>query len=493
MNNPLVSIVSLTYNHEKFIRRALESFIMQKTNFEYEIIIHDDASTDNTQQIIREYKKKYPEIIKPILQEENQKSKGSGIVTKTAYSAARGKYIALCEGDDYWTDPLKLQKQVEFLENNIEYVGCYHKAQLINEIDELRGTLPEHGDETDLTFDTLLNLRAAIRRYESTAYVAGHSFLFDGIHMYTVDSITDAWRVGIYNPKDLSKPLKIAIINPSPYRDYALRIGLNPVTNQLWIVGYTSVPISETTSRVTFRIEILEKDLNRIKSIWLENCSDARDVVFDEYGYAYIITYDRNFGENAILKFDMYGNLVKEALLDILPRKLAYWNGYIVVAGEKRVDGYVRHVVQLLDRELNILDELVLSMNVDADSFFGGEGRMIVDGNNLYVAGWDYAKGGNNPRWVMYSIGLGEYSSAPTTPSTYITTVTETVTAPTTKTVTYTVTIPVTHISTVTKTVTVTRTVATGSSGLPSSETMILSGAILLLGFVIAIVISRKR
>jgi len=342
-------------------------------------------------------------------------------------------------------------------------------------------------------FDTLLNLRAAIRRYESTAYVAGHSFLFDGIHMYTVDSITDAWRVGIYNPKDLSKPLKIAIINPSPYRDYALRIGLNPVTNQLWIVGYTSVPISETTSRVTFRIEILEKDLNRIKSIWLENCSDARDVVFDEYGYAYIITYDRNFGENAILKFDMYGNLVKEALLDILPRKLAYWNGYIVVAGEKRVDGYVRHVVQLLDRELNILDELVLSMNVDADSFFGGEGRMIVDGNNLYVAGWDYAKGGNNPRWVMYSIGLGEYSSAPTTPSTYITTVTETVTAPTTKTVTYTVTIPVTHISTVTKTVTVTRTVATGSSGLPSSETMILSGAILLLGFVIAIVISRKR
>ena len=113
MKNTLVSIVSLTYNHEKYIKQALESFLNQKTNFEYEIIIHDDASTDKTPQIVRKYQNKYRKLIKPILQKENLKSKGNGIVSRIAFSAAHGKYIALCEGDDYWTDPYKLQKQAE--------------------------------------------------------------------------------------------------------------------------------------------------------------------------------------------------------------------------------------------------------------------------------------------------------------------------------------------------------------------------------------------
>ncbi|MDQ3190814.1 MAG: glycosyltransferase [Bacteroidota bacterium] len=130
---PIVSVVSFTYNHEKYIRQALNGFVNQKTNFEYEIIIHDDASTDNTQSIIKEYEHKHPDLFKPIYQNENQKSKGGGIVTRTAFSKAKGKYIALCEGDDYWTDPLKLQKQIDFLEKNPSYSGCFHQANVLHE------------------------------------------------------------------------------------------------------------------------------------------------------------------------------------------------------------------------------------------------------------------------------------------------------------------------------------------------------------------------
>jgi len=121
INKITVSICCITYNHENYIADAIESFLMQKTNFPIEILIHDDASTDNTAKIIRNYEKKHPEIIKPIYQKENQYSKGVRSINKFNFSRAQGKYIALCEGDDYWTDPLKLQKQVDFLEANPEY------------------------------------------------------------------------------------------------------------------------------------------------------------------------------------------------------------------------------------------------------------------------------------------------------------------------------------------------------------------------------------
>jgi glycosyltransferase involved in cell wall biosynthesis len=121
INKPLVSICCLTYNHVNYINQCLNGFLMQQCDFEYEILIHDDASTDGTSDIIREYQKKYPEIIKPIIQTENQYSKGIGVNRVYNFPRAKGKYIALCEGDDFWTDPLKLQKQVDFLETNPEY------------------------------------------------------------------------------------------------------------------------------------------------------------------------------------------------------------------------------------------------------------------------------------------------------------------------------------------------------------------------------------
>ncbi|WP_202928078.1 glycosyltransferase [Cyclobacterium salsum] len=115
----IVSIFCITYNHSKYIKQCLDGFLMQQCDFEYEILIHDDASTDETIEIIQDYCEKYPSLIKPIIQQENQYSKGvRGINFVYNFPRAQGKYIAMCEGDDYWTDPNKLQKQVDLLEKN---------------------------------------------------------------------------------------------------------------------------------------------------------------------------------------------------------------------------------------------------------------------------------------------------------------------------------------------------------------------------------------
>lgn len=118
--NPLVSIKCLVYNHEPYLRQCLDGFVMQKTNFTFEAIVHDDASTDGSAAIIREYAEKYPNIIKPIYETENQYSKRDGSLSRIMNAAIHPdvKYIAICEGDDYWTDPYKLQKQFDFLESH---------------------------------------------------------------------------------------------------------------------------------------------------------------------------------------------------------------------------------------------------------------------------------------------------------------------------------------------------------------------------------------
>lgn len=134
MENILVSISCITYNHEKYIADAIESFLMQKTSFKYEILIHDDASTDRTAEIIREYEKNYPDLIKPIFQTENQYSKGIQVEIFNI-KRAKGKYFALCEGDDYWTDPYKLQKQVEYMEAHSECSLCVHAGKVISALD----------------------------------------------------------------------------------------------------------------------------------------------------------------------------------------------------------------------------------------------------------------------------------------------------------------------------------------------------------------------
>ena len=149
MNNErkdiLVTIQCLTYNHEPFIRQCLEGFVMQATNFRFEAIVHDDASTDRTAAIIKEYADKYPDIIKPIFEVENQYSKHDGTIGRSIRENTHGKYIAMCEGDDYWTDPYKLQKQVDFLESHPDYVMCSHR---FNQYIQDKNFLEEEKDST---------------------------------------------------------------------------------------------------------------------------------------------------------------------------------------------------------------------------------------------------------------------------------------------------------------------------------------------------------
>lgn len=132
----LVCVKCWVFNHERYLRECLDGFVMQQTNFRFVAVVHDDCSTDGSAVIIREYANKYPEIIKPIYEVENQWCKHDGSLQRImddAVNANKPKYIAMCEGDDYWTDPYKLQKQVDFLESHPDYSMCFHAASIKND------------------------------------------------------------------------------------------------------------------------------------------------------------------------------------------------------------------------------------------------------------------------------------------------------------------------------------------------------------------------
>jgi len=154
--NPVVSIAMLTYNHQDYIGEAIESVLMQQTSYSYKIIIAEDYSTDKTREIILEYQRKNPAKIKLILQDVNVGASKNNV---TLLSNLEGKYIAALEGDDYWTDPLKLQKQVDFLEANPDYVLCFHPVNILKTdgsiVDDFITKVPENYE----TIETLARFR----------------------------------------------------------------------------------------------------------------------------------------------------------------------------------------------------------------------------------------------------------------------------------------------------------------------------------------------
>ena len=178
----MVSICCITFNHEKYIRNALDSFLKQKTNFKYEIIVHDDVSTDNTAKIVREYEEKYPEVFNNIYQIENQCSKGNS-PTLTAMKSARGKYIALCEGDDYWIDENKLQIQFDYMQKNEECSFCFHNSRIYDERGQkfVRDFLPYRSEQKKyFTTDNKYNVGelALLNEIPTASYFFRNNIIF---------------------------------------------------------------------------------------------------------------------------------------------------------------------------------------------------------------------------------------------------------------------------------------------------------------------------
>lgn len=171
-----VSILCTAYNHEKYIADALESFVTQKTDFPFEVLVSDDASTDKTADIIRDYAARYPDIIRPFLFEENQYQQDISIYDSYFYPAMRGEYVALCEGDDYWIDPQKLQLQVEFLDAHPEYSACVHNTIFRNcQTGEGNVHYAQNGDR-DVSFDDVIPSGSAAYHTSSLMYRRQYSF-----------------------------------------------------------------------------------------------------------------------------------------------------------------------------------------------------------------------------------------------------------------------------------------------------------------------------
>lgn len=193
-NKPLVAVYTLVYNHEPFLRDYFEGIIMQKTNFPFIAIVHDDCSTDGSAAIIREYAEKYPDIIKPIFEEINcyQNDLWERVEKKMEAAYKDAKYIAFCEGDDYWTDPLKLQRQVDFMESNSNYSAIAENGLVKNLITNKEFVFNE-ADSHDVTLEEVI----ITRRFPTAGVLCRQSYFSEFKHTskYSIDTIMWCWFI----------------------------------------------------------------------------------------------------------------------------------------------------------------------------------------------------------------------------------------------------------------------------------------------------------
>ena len=239
--DPLVSIRCTVYNHEPFLRQCLDGFVMQQTTFPFEAIVHDDASTDGSAAIIREYAEKYPDIIKPIYETENQHSKHDGSIGRIMDAAMHpnSKYVALCEGDDYWTEPNKLQMQVDIMEAN-ESIGLVHTLARV--YDQQSGTFnenlwgwPLNSFEDELIANRPVTLTTCFRKdlfFKARLYFQNHRaqhkiwkmgdyplWLFMSYYSkaYLIEKPTGVYRLLTYSASHNPDPQKLADFEQSAY------------------------------------------------------------------------------------------------------------------------------------------------------------------------------------------------------------------------------------------------------------------------------------
>ena len=184
-NNCMVSILCTAYNHEEYIAQTLDSFLSQKTDFSFEILVSDDASTDKTADIIRDYAARYPNIIRTWLMEENFFSKGGNFYTEYFFPNARGRYICICEGDDYWTDDTRLQRQADFLNAHPDYSACVHNT-LLHYCDGSRKDQPliAPAGDRDLGFEQLIH--GPVASYHTSSLFARKDIIIQKPDFYLV-------------------------------------------------------------------------------------------------------------------------------------------------------------------------------------------------------------------------------------------------------------------------------------------------------------------
>ena len=242
-----VSVLCATFNHEDYLRQTLDSFVAQKTDFPFEVLVNDDASTDHTAEILREYADRYPDIIRPFYQDENLYSRRMNVYDLVFFPAARGKYIALCEGDDYWNDPEKLQRQTDWLDAHPDYSACVHNSigKFSDQPD--RVLFAQDGDR-DIPFEQVIN--GMSHAYHTSSILARREFILNPPDYRNV-----AYEKGYFT--DYAIGVRLCLEGKVRFLDRCMsvyRIGSNP---SAWSKG-VGQEYSKLTRFVSGEIAMLE-------------------------------------------------------------------------------------------------------------------------------------------------------------------------------------------------------------------------------------------
>ena len=283
MDSIKVSIICNTFNHEKYIEDAIKGFVCQKTNFNYEICIHDDASTDHTKEIIQKYERLYPELIFAIIQTENQYSKGIS-VNAINTARAKGEYIAFCEGDDYWTDPYKLQKQVDLFEKYPDAALVVHGSLIVNARNRFaRRKLLLIQEERKLSIEEVLENRGIVAAHNTYMYRniedtypdffrnlgvldTTRCIYFALNHsVYYIPEIMSVYRVGIkgsWNDRVRLDSVKLV-------KHYQKEIYFYQQLNQYTQLKYDKV-ITKIIHQLEYQIAVCERRYNDIKNDFMD-------------------------------------------------------------------------------------------------------------------------------------------------------------------------------------------------------------------------------
>ena len=291
MNNIKVSIICNTYNHEKYIEDAIKGFVCQKTDFKYEICIHDDASTDHTKEIIQKYERLYPDLIHAIIQSENQYSKGIS-VNAINTARAKGEYIAFCEGDDYWIDPYKLQKQVNLFEKYPDCALVVHGSLIVNARNRFaRRKWLLTQEERKLTFDEILASRGIVAAHNTYMYRnMENTFpeffknlgvwdttrcIYFGLNnsVYYIPEIMSVYRVGIKG----SWNDRVRLDSAKLVKHYQKEINFYQQLNQYTQLKYDKV-ITKIIHQQEYQIAVCERRYTDIKK-------DYKDILANQSFY----------------------------------------------------------------------------------------------------------------------------------------------------------------------------------------------------------------